>query len=142
MYAANIKIPTFVRTNIRMEKKVVISNTEDILAQAITAMQEKKAKNIVSLDLTGVQDAVTDYFLICHAASKTQVHAIYDHVEELVMKNCGEKPYHREGYENSEWILIDYVDVVIHIFLEESRHFYNIESLWADAKIKHHESDE
>jgi len=142
MLSANIKIPTFVGTNCNMKKKVVINNTEYMLLQAVAAMQEKKAKDIVSLDLTGIQDAVTDYFLVCHAASKTQVNAIYDYVVERVARNCEERPYHREGYENSEWILIDYVDVVVHIFLEETRSFYNIESLWADAKEKHYESDE
>lgn len=141
MLSANIKIPTFVGTNSNMKKKVVIGNSEDILLQAVAAMQEKKAKEIVSLDLAGIQDAVTDYFLICHATSKTQVNAIYDYIVEMVTKNCGEYPYHREGYENSEWILIDYVDVVVHIFLEETRNFYNIESLWADAKFKHYASD-
>ncbi len=125
-----------------MKKKAIIGNTEDILHQVVAAMQEKKAKSIVSLDLTEIQDAVTDYFLICSATSKTQVNAIYDYIEELVTKNCGERPYHREGYENSEWILIDYVDVVVHIFLEETRNFYNIESLWADAKAKYYKSDE
>jgi len=125
-----------------MKKKAVNNNTRDILLQAVAAMQKKKAKNIVSLNLTGIQDAVTDYFLVSHAASKTQVNAIYDYVVETVIKNCEERPYHHEGYKNSEWILIDYVDVVVHIFLEETRSFYNIESLWADAKEKHYESDE
>ncbi len=142
MLSANIKIPIFAGTNSNMKKKAVIDNTEDILLQAVTAMQEKKAKDIVSLDLTEIQDAVTGYFLVCHAASKMQVNAIYDYIVEMVTKNCGEHPYHREGYENSEWILIDYVNVVVHIFLEETRNFYNIESLWADAKVKHYESDE
>ncbi len=120
----------------------VKGDTKDILRQAVAAMQEKKAKDIVSLDLTGIQDAVSDYFLICHATSKAQINAVYDYVVEMVTKNCREHPYHREGYENSEWILIDYVDVVVHIFLEETRNFYNIESLWADAKTKHYTSDE
>jgi len=142
MLSANIKIPIFAGTNSIMKKKAVIDNTEDILLQAVTAMQEKKAKDIVSLDLTEIQDAVTGYFLVCHAASKMQVNAIYNYIVEMVTKNCGEHPYHREGYENSEWILIDYVNVVVHIFLEETRSFYNIESLWADAKVKHYKSDE
>ncbi len=141
MLSANIKNPIFAGTNSSMKKKAVIGNTEDILLRAVAAMQEKKAKDIVSLDLTDIQDAVTDYFLVCHAASKTQVNAIYDYIEEMVTKNCKERPYHREGYENSEWILIDYVDVVVHIFLEDTRSFYNIESLWADAKVKHYESN-
>ena len=104
-------------------------------------MQEKKAKNIVSLDLTGLADAVTDSFVICHVSSKMQVNAIYDFVVENVIKNCGERPYHREGYENAEWVLIDYVNVVVHIFLEDTRKFYHLEGLWADAKLTEYESD-
>ena len=142
MLPANIKTPIFVDTNGSMRKKTVIDNKEDILQQAVAAMQEKKAKNIVSLDLSGVPDAVTGYFLICHASSKIQVDAIYDYVVEMVTKHCGEHPYHREGYENSEWILIDYINVVVHIFLEETRSFYNLESLWADAETKHYKGDE
>ncbi len=124
-----------------MGKKKISCKAENMLEVAVSAMQEKKAKEIVSLDLKGIQDAVADYFLVCHTTSKTQGRAVYDFVTEMVTKKCGEHPYHREGYENSEWILIDYVDVVVHIFLEETRSFYNIESLWADAKRKPYESD-
>ena len=140
--SANIKIPIFVGTNGSMRRKTIIDNKEDILQQAVAAMQEKKAKNIISLDLSGVPDAVTGYFLICNASSKIQVNAIYDYVVEMVTKHCREHPYHREGYENSEWILIDYINVVVHIFLEETRSFYNLESLWADAETRHYKSDE
>ncbi len=142
MLSANIKTSIFVGTNGSMSKKTVIDNKEDILQQAVAAMQEKKAKNIISLDLSGVPDAVTGYFLICNASSKIQVNAIYDYVVEMVTKHCREHPYHREGYENSEWILIDYINVVVHIFLEETRSFYNLESLWADAETRHYKSDE
>ncbi len=141
MLFTKIKIPIFANTNVIMKIKAAINNKENILQQAVAAMQEKKAKDIVSLDMTEIQDAVTDYFLICHASSKPQLVAIYDYVIEMVSKNCGEHPYHREGYENSEWILIDYVDIVVHIFLDETRSFYNIEALWADAKAKHYKSD-
>lgn len=119
-----------------MEQSIVNDNKEEIVRQVVAAMQEKKAKNIVSLNLTSLPDAVAGYFVICHASSKTQAVAIYDFVEETVTKNCGEHPYHREGYENAEWILIDYVNVVVHIFLEETRNFYNLEGLWADAEMK------
>lgn len=111
------------------------NNTKAILQHVVAAMQEKKAKDIVHLDLTILPDAVTDYFVICHVSSKTQAGAVYDYVLEQVWKNCNEHPYHREGYENAEWILIDYVDVVVHIFLEEKRKFYHLEGLWADAKL-------
>ncbi len=116
-----------------MKQRIVNDNKEEIVQQVVAAMQEKKAKDIVSLDLTGLPDAVTDCFVICHASSKTQAGAIFDFVVEKVTKNCGEHPYHREGYENAEWILIDYVNVVAHIFLEETRRFYNLEGLLADA---------
>ena len=113
-----------------------------IAKQVVAAMQDKKAKKIVSLDLSGISNAVTKYFVICHAPSKTQVDAIYDNVIEMVLKNNGDKPFNKEGRENSEWILIDYVDVVVHIFLEDIRMFYRLEDLWADAKLKNYESDD
>jgi len=141
MLSAKAKIPIFVGTRINMTILTDIENREKILQQAVIAMQEKKAKDIISLDLTGLPDAVAAYFLICHASNKTQVNAIYDYVVELVTKNCGEHPYHREGYENAEWILIDYVDVVVHVFLEDTRKFYHLEGLWADAKMKQYQSD-
>jgi len=112
----------------------------NILRVAVEAMQDKKAKNIVSLDLSKIGNSITNYFLICHAPSKTQVEAIYDNVLEFVRKECETKPYNKEGLENSEWILIDYVDVVIHIFLEDIRKFYNLEGLWADGIRKDYES--
>jgi len=125
-----------------MKQRIVNDNKEEIVQQVVAAMQEKKAKDIVSLDLTGLSDAVAGYFVICHASSKTQVGAIFDFVEEMVTKICGEHPYHREGYENAEWILIDYVNVVVHIFLEETRKFYNLEDLWADAVSTSYPADE
>jgi len=125
-----------------MVKKNVKDGTDFVLKQVVAAMQEKKAKNIVSLRLNKIPNAVAEYFVICHAPSKTQVGAIYDSVVENIKKECGINPYHREGYENSEWILIDYFDVVVHIFQQDIRGFYQIEDLWADAKMKKYESDE
>jgi len=125
-----------------MEKKEIHDDAASLIDQIVAGMSDKKAKNIVSLDMTKIPHAVCDYFVICHANSKTQVNAIYDGILEKVYKNCGVNPVHREGYENSEWILIDYFDVMAHIFLEETRSFYNLESLWADAAITQHESDQ
>ena len=125
-----------------MVKKNVKDGTDFVLKQVVAAMQEKKAKNIVSLRLNKIPNAVAEYFVISHASSKTQVGAIYDSVVENVKKECGINPYHREGYENSEWILIDYFDVVVHIFQQDTRGFYQIEDLWADAKMQKYESDE
>ncbi|HJN05320.1 MAG TPA: ribosome silencing factor, partial [Bacteroidales bacterium] len=82
------------------------------------------------------------YFVLCDAQSSTQVDAIYDNVLEIVQKNCYIKPSHREGYENSEWILIDYFDVVVHVFREDIRNFYKLEELWGDAVLKRYESDD
>lgn len=126
----------------KVVKKVVKKNNADyLLKQVVTAMQDKKGKNIVSLNLVKIPNSVTDYFVICHAPSKTQVEAIYDNVIDYVKKQCDENPFHREGFENSEWILIDYVDVVVHIFQQNIRGFYQLEELWADAKLKSYESD-
>lgn len=102
---------------------------------AIKGIQEKKGKQIVSLDLRKIKNASTDYFVVCHGDSKTQVHAIARSVEEEIHKTTGENPWHREGFENSEWILLDYISVVVHIFQEEQRFFYGLEKLWADAEV-------
>lgn len=116
-----------------MGRKVIQDDTESILEQVVLAMQDKKGKNIVSLDFQKIPDAVAKYFVVCHGGSKTQARAIFDNVIEKVKLNCKISPYHSEGYVNSEWLLIDYADVVVHVFVEESRNFYDIESLWADA---------
>jgi ribosome-associated protein len=125
-----------------MRKKTIKDDADFVLSQIVKGMQDKKAKKIISLDLTEIPNTVTRYFVICHAQSKQQVGAIYDNVEEEVLKNCGIKPFHREGFENSEWILLDYFDIVVHIFLEDIRTFYHIEDLWADAVLKEYESDD
>ena len=107
-----------------------------VLAQLVVeGMQEKKANNVKMLDLRGISNRVCDIFVICEAESTTHVNSIADSVSETVKKKTNEKPFHTEGWENSQWILIDYVNVVAHIFMRETREFYNIEGLWADAKI-------
>jgi ribosome-associated protein len=125
-----------------MVKRVSKDDTSKIVKQIVSAMQEKKAQQIVSIDLTKITSAVTKFFIICHAPSKTQVDAIYKNVVETVKENCDAKPFYREGYENSEWILIDYFDVVAHIFLEDIRSFYQLEDLWADGKKKVYKIEE
>ena len=109
-------------------------NVEAIVAATIEAMEAVKGKDIVTLDLREINTAVTDYFVICHAPSKTQVDAIADKVEEVVFEKTHSKPYHVEGRDNTEWILIDFVDVVVHVFLESKREYYKLEELWADAE--------
>ena len=117
-------------------------NAEKVLEVVVKSMQEGKGKDIVSLDLKKIGSAVTDYFVICHGNSHTQVDAIAQKILENIKKECGANAYNKEGFENSEWILIDYVDVVVHVFLESTRNFYKIETLWADAKATTHDDED
>lgn len=108
----------------------------EILVGIITeAMLDRKAKSPVIMDFGKLNSGVCDAFVICHGTSRTQVEAITENVIAEVKKNTGLNPWHKEGFENAEWILIDYSDVVVHIFQEERRKFYNLEQLWADAEI-------
>ena len=119
----------------RPKKTSTKAQTTSLLDAIVEGMQEKKAKNITIINLTELENRVADYFVICDADSGTHVNAIADTLEESVMKKTGEKPYHSEGHQNAEWILIDYVNIVAHVFMRETREFYNIEGLWADGKI-------
>ena len=111
--------------------------TSAILAEMIIkGIQEKKGKDIVCLDLRNIENSVSDFFVICEGSSTTQLEAIARSIEETVINGAGEKPWHSEGKENAQWILIDYVSVVVHVFQNEVRSFYNLEGLWADAEIQ------
>ncbi len=101
----------------------------------VTALQEKKGNEIVQLDFRRMHNRIVDFFVICHATSITQAEALADSVEEVVKKQTGLKPKHTEGRQNREWILMDYFDVVVHIFLASARTFYRLEDLWSDADI-------
>ncbi len=105
---------------------------QDIAVQGII---EKKGQEIVCLDLRNVKTAVADYFIICHADSGTQVRAIAESVEAEIYRNFEENPWQKEGLENSEWVILDYVSVVVHVFKREKRYFYGIEELWGDAEV-------
>lgn len=110
------------------------NNSSLEMAKAIAiAMEEKKGEGIKILDLRKIRTSVTDFFVVCSAQSKTQVNALADSVEEIVFKLGNEWPYKVEGRENSEWILLDYVDAVAHVFQDDAREFYKLEDLWADA---------
>jgi ribosome-associated protein len=122
-----------------MRKRNLTENAEDILGVVIETMQERKGKNIVSLNMKKIHTAVTDYFVICHGNSRTQVDAIADHIINDVSTKCKVRPFNKEGFENSEWILIDYIDVVVHVFLDSTRDFYQLENLWADAELINYE---
>jgi ribosome-associated protein len=119
-----------------MTENKSLNNTRDILEYVFKGIQEKKGQHILDLDLTRIENAVTNHFVICHGESSRQVTAIAEAVEETVRKQTSEKPWHREGVQNAEWILLDYANVVVHIFNETTRKFYNLEGLWADAQIK------
>ncbi len=124
-----------VKTTKRPKKNATKEQTMDLLDAVVEGMKEKKGKNITIINLTELENRVADYFIICDADSNTHVKAIADSVEEGVIKHSKEKPYHSEGYQNSEWILIDYVNIVAHVFLRDTREFYNIEGLWADGQF-------
>jgi len=117
------------------------TDSEKLALSIIHGIQEKKGKGIISLNMTNLNNSVSNYFVVCHGNTKIQVEAIADAVEEIVRKKLGDKPWHKEGFENAEWILLDYVDVVVHIFQESTRTFYNLEKLWADAEIKEYKSE-
>lgn len=113
------------------------SATSELLSQVIIkGIQEVKGHDILSIDLRNISNSVSDFFVICHGTSDTQVEAIARSVEDLVEVELDEKPLHKEGADNAEWILMDYFNVVVHIFKPESREFYNLEKLWADATVK------
>jgi len=117
-----------------MKKKA--DEAEILLTSVIKGIFEKNGQNVIKIDLRKLENRITDYFVICHAASTTQVSAICDSVEDTVRNEAGLKPYHIEGLDNSFWVLLDYSDVVVHIFLEEYRNFYSLESLWSDASVQ------
>ena len=119
----------------RPKKTASEKETGSLLDAIVEGMRERKAKNIMILNLQNIENRVTDYFVICDADSNTHVNSIGDSVSETVEKMTKERPYHIEGTQNGEWILIDYINIVAHIFLREMREHYNIEGLWGDAEI-------
>jgi ribosome-associated protein len=115
-----------------------LNRNSKIFKTIIGAIQEKKGENIVSLDLRKIPEAVADFFVICEANNQPQIRAITDFIEERVKKNCGENPYHEEGKQHMQWVLIDYVNVVVHIMMREQRKFYKLEEMWSDAPLEEH----
>ncbi|SDE77836.1 ribosome-associated protein [Mucilaginibacter pineti] len=123
-----------------MVKNKVLNQSTYISELAIHGIQEKKGNEIVRLDLRNLKSSVTDYFVVCHADSTTQVKAIANSVEDEIFKAIQQEPWRKEGLEHGEWILLDYVDVVIHVFRTDKREFYGVEDLWGDAEIKYYKS--
>jgi len=117
-----------------MRRKRNGSDGKKVLLAGIAGIEDKKGLDMIALDFSEIKNAICDYFLICHATNKIQVAAVADAIQEFVFKSEKIHPYHVEGYENCEWVLLDYIDVVIHVFLDERRDYYKLEKLWADAK--------
>ncbi|MBX9852291.1 MAG: ribosome silencing factor [Cytophagaceae bacterium] len=115
-----------------LKKDAKKDNLQELI---VHGMKEKKASDITIIDLKSIKNAVADYFIICSGNSDTQVEAITDSIENEVYKITSQDPWHKEGRENNEWVLLDYVNVVAHVFLKDRRKFYSLEELWGDAKI-------
>ncbi len=115
-----------------------LTRNSKIFKTIIKAIQEKKGENIISLDLRKIPEAVSDFFIICEASNNTLLKAIADFVEFEVKEKCGELPYKHEGHSGQQWILIDYINIVVHVMLPEPRKFYQLEELWSDAPGMEH----
>ncbi len=125
--------------NTRKKNSVVrLTRNSKIFKSIIHAIQEKKGENIISLDLRKIPEAVADFFIICQASNTTQLRAIADFIETDVKEKCLETAYKHEGRQAQQWILIDYVNVVIHVMLPEPRKFYQLEEMWSDAPMQEH----
>jgi len=117
-----------------MKKKS--DGTDVLLRSVVKGIFEKSGQNVLKIDLRKLENRIADYFIICHAASGTQVSAICDSVDDKVREEAKEKPIHIEGLDNCFWVLLDYGNVIVHVFLEEYRNFYSLESLWSDASVE------
>ena len=118
-----------------MVKKKEVKESQILLDVAIKGLQEVKGEDIVSFDMRALDNAVCDYFIVCNGSSSTHVNALADSVKDELKKTLNERAWHFEGFGNAEWIILDYVNTVVHIFQKEAREFYNLEGLWADAEI-------
>ncbi len=117
-----------------MDKPVAIKASEK-RQMIIEAIQEKKGHRIVSIDLSEVDHAICDGFIICHGESSTQVSALVEAIEKKLKTDAGIRPHHVEGLQNCQWVLLDYFDVLVHVFMEDFRNFYKLEELWADGRV-------
>jgi ribosome-associated protein len=116
-------------------------SSNNLIDAIIEGVRRKKGESILDLDLAQLSNTQCNHFIICHGNSNTQVEAIARSVEETVEEITGENVWHTDGYRNAQWILLDYSDVMVHVFQKETRNYYDLESLWADAKIKMYKSE-
>ena len=112
-----------------------MNETEKLIQQITEGIQDKKGKNIVIADHTKIEDTICNYFVICQGNSPSQVTAIVESVKDSARKGANIKPFAIDGLRNAEWVAMDYADILVHVFLPEARNFYNLETLWADAKL-------
>lgn len=122
----------------RRKRAARLTKNSKIIKTIIAAIQEKKGQNILSLDLRKIKEAVADFFIICEAGNQPQIRAIAEKVQDAVREKCGESPYHHEGMQQLHWVLIDYVNVVVHIMQPDTRKFYRLEEMWSDAAADDH----
>lgn len=127
-----------VLSNRRVKSVSRLTQRSKIIKTIITAIQEKKGENIISLDLRKINEAVADFFIICEGDNQLQIRAIAENVEHKVKTKCAESPYHHEGFQALQWVLVDYVNVVVHVMLKETRKFYKLEEMWSDAVANKH----
>jgi len=112
-----------------------LSNNNLLLENIVEGIMERKGHDVVDLDLTKIHNAICDHFIICHAESNTQVNAIADSIEKKVKDNLNQRVNHREGLENAIWVLLDFTDIIVHVFQKQYRDYYRLEELWGDARL-------
>ncbi len=122
----------------RRKRAARLTRNSKIFKSIIRAIQQKKGEEIISLDLRKIPEAVADFFVVCQATNQPQIRAITDSVIDEVKDVCGESPFHHEGKQTLHWVLIDYVNIVVHIMMPETRKFYKLEELWSDAVLEEH----
>ena len=119
-----------------------IDATNILLENIVNAIQDVKGKEIISLDLRKINSAICKYFVICTGTSSTHVNSIESNIKKTISRDLGEKPFHIEGNNIGEWVLMDYADIIVHVFQQKTRAFYNIEDFWGDAKFKNYKEEE
>ena len=124
-----------------MTESKLRGDREVLIKAIIEGIHRRKGLNIMNIDLSEIDNSQCDNYIICHGTSSTQTESLAQSVEETVAEILGEKPWHTDGYQNAQWILLDYANIMVHVFQEEYRNFYDLENLWADAKIEHIESE-
>ena len=128
-----------IKNEVKTANKVKrISTKSKLFKTIIQSILDKKGENVISIDFKKINESTTDYFIICSVNNAIQIKAIAEHIEENIFINCKEKPYKIEGKEFNNWIILDFIDIVVHIMKNEIRHFYGLEELWSDAIQKKH----